>query len=145
MPGKCGIRIYAICRTDRRRWRPSPQRTRWEGPRSKVSANAVNPLAVALTLAAVHFGAPLAYYVEAKRWLKRPWDVKRDLQHTPTVTVAILTYNEGQTRRGQTGGHLQTGLSPRQSRDYRRRLGQHRRHCGEGQEVDNCALCSQTI
>lgn len=32
--------------------------------------------------------------MEAKRWLKRPWDVKRDLQHTPTVTVAILTYNE---------------------------------------------------
>jgi cellulose synthase/poly-beta-1,6-N-acetylglucosamine synthase-like glycosyltransferase len=32
--------------------------------------------------------------VEAKRWLKRLRDVKRDLQHTPTVTVAILTYNE---------------------------------------------------
>jgi biofilm PGA synthesis N-glycosyltransferase PgaC len=54
----------------------------------------VDPLAVALVLVAVHFGAPLAYYVEAKRWLKRPWDVKRDLQHTPTVTVAIPTYNE---------------------------------------------------
>jgi len=32
----------------------------------------VNPLAVALALAAVHFGAPLAYYAEARRWLKRP-------------------------------------------------------------------------
>ena len=54
----------------------------------------MDPLAVALVLVAVHFGAPLAYYVEAKRWLKRPWDVKRDLQHTPTITVAIPTYNE---------------------------------------------------
>jgi len=59
-----------------------------------MPVDAADPLAVALTLVAVHFGAPLAYYVEAKRCLKRPWDVKRDLQHTPTVTVAILTYNE---------------------------------------------------
>ncbi len=58
------------------------------------AATLTTPLAVALTLVAVHFGAPLAYYVEAKKWLKRPWDVKRDLQHTPTVTLAILTYNE---------------------------------------------------
>ena len=54
----------------------------------------MDPLAVVLVLVAVHFGAPLAYYVETKRWLKRLWDMKRDLQHTPTVIVAILTYNE---------------------------------------------------
>jgi len=36
----------------------------------------------------------MAYHVETKRWLKRPWDVKRGLQHTPTVTVVIPTYNE---------------------------------------------------
>jgi hypothetical protein len=58
-----------------------------------VSADAVDPLAVDLALVAVHFGAPLAYYAEAKRWLKRPCDVKRGLQHTPTVTVSIPTHN----------------------------------------------------
>jgi cellulose synthase/poly-beta-1,6-N-acetylglucosamine synthase-like glycosyltransferase len=72
----------------------------------------VDPLAVALVLVAVHFGTPLAYYVEAKRWLKRPWDVKRDLQHTPTVTVAIPTYNEAR--------HIEEKLEDVYRQDYPR-------------------------
>jgi cellulose synthase/poly-beta-1,6-N-acetylglucosamine synthase-like glycosyltransferase len=65
-----------------------------EAPAVRRPADAVDPLAVSLALAAVHLGAPMAYHVETKRWLKRPWDVKRGLQHTPTVTVVIPTYNE---------------------------------------------------
>ena len=72
----------------------------------------MDPLAVALVLVAVHFGAPLAYYVEAKRWLKRPWDVERDLQHTPTVTVVIPTYNEAR--------HIEEKLEDVYRQDYPR-------------------------
>ena len=65
-----------------------------EAPAVGRPADAVDLLAVSLALAAVHFGAPMAYHVETKRWLKRPWDVKRGVQHTLTVTVVIPTYNE---------------------------------------------------
>ena len=65
-----------------------------EAPAVRRPADAVDLLAVFLALAVVHFGAPMAYHVETKRWLKRPWDVKRGVQHTLTVTVVIPTYNE---------------------------------------------------
>jgi cellulose synthase/poly-beta-1,6-N-acetylglucosamine synthase-like glycosyltransferase len=55
----------------------------------------VNPLtALGAALAAAHFGAPLAYYAAAKRWLGQPWRIKPDPAYTPAVMVAIPTYNE---------------------------------------------------
>ncbi|MBC7130094.1 glycosyltransferase, partial [Candidatus Bathyarchaeota archaeon] len=50
---------------------------------------------VALALALVHFGFPLAYYWYARaRWLNRPWNVKVDDGFRPRVTVIVPTYNE---------------------------------------------------
>jgi len=50
---------------------------------------------VALTLAGVHFGVPLAYYFYLKRaYLNRPWDIKVDEDYRPRVTVIVPTYNE---------------------------------------------------
>ena len=34
--------------------------------------------ALGAALAAAHFGAPLAYYAAAMRWLKTPWRIKPD-------------------------------------------------------------------
>jgi len=54
----------------------------------------VNPLtALGAALAAAHFGAPLAYYAAAKRWLGQPWRIRPDPAYAPTVTVA---YDEPQ-------------------------------------------------
>ncbi|QOJ79279.1 glycosyltransferase family 2 protein [Infirmifilum lucidum] len=51
--------------------------------------------AVALLLAFIHFSIPLAYYWYAKAvWLKKPWNIKADLNYTPRVTVIVPTYNE---------------------------------------------------
>jgi len=50
--------------------------------------------ALGAALAAAHFGAPLAYYAAARRWLKTPWRIKPDPAYLPAVTVAIPTYNE---------------------------------------------------
>jgi len=51
--------------------------------------------AIALFLAGVHFGVPLAYYYYAKtRWLPKPWDVKIDENYRPKVTIILPTYNE---------------------------------------------------
>jgi cellulose synthase/poly-beta-1,6-N-acetylglucosamine synthase-like glycosyltransferase len=50
--------------------------------------------ALGAALAAAHFGAPLAYYAAARRWLKMPWRIKPDPAYLPAVTVAIPTYNE---------------------------------------------------
>ncbi len=50
---------------------------------------------LALALAAVHFGVPLAYYLYATRvWLRRPWEVRVDEGYRPRVTVVLPTYNE---------------------------------------------------
>ncbi|MEM2704261.1 MAG: glycosyltransferase family 2 protein [Candidatus Bathyarchaeia archaeon] len=50
---------------------------------------------LALPLALVHFGFPLAYYWCAKiRWLKKPWDLKPNMGYRPKVTVILPTYNE---------------------------------------------------
>jgi len=55
----------------------------------------MDPLtALGAALAVAHFGAPLAYYAAARRWLKMPRRVKPDPAYTPAVTVAIPTYNE---------------------------------------------------
>jgi biofilm PGA synthesis N-glycosyltransferase PgaC len=51
--------------------------------------------AIALFLAGVHFGVPLAYYYYAKtRWLLKPWNVKIDENYRPKVTIILPTYNE---------------------------------------------------
>jgi cellulose synthase/poly-beta-1,6-N-acetylglucosamine synthase-like glycosyltransferase len=52
-------------------------------------------LAIALTLALVHFGLPIAYYLYLRAvWLGRPWDVRRDHSFKLMVTVIVPTYNE---------------------------------------------------
>jgi cellulose synthase/poly-beta-1,6-N-acetylglucosamine synthase-like glycosyltransferase len=53
--------------------------------------------AIALFLAGVHFGVPLAYYYYAKtRWLPKPWNVKIDENYRPKVTIIVPTYNEAE-------------------------------------------------
>jgi len=50
---------------------------------------------LALTLAGIHFGVPLAYYWYAKaKWFKRPWNLKPDISYRPRVTIILPTYNE---------------------------------------------------
>jgi len=50
---------------------------------------------IALTLAGIHFGVPLAYYYYAKtRWLPKPWNIKVDENYRPKVTIILPTYNE---------------------------------------------------
>jgi cellulose synthase/poly-beta-1,6-N-acetylglucosamine synthase-like glycosyltransferase len=52
-------------------------------------------LAIALTIALVHFGLPIAYYLYLRAvWLGRPWGVRRDHSFKPMVTVIVPTYNE---------------------------------------------------
>jgi cellulose synthase/poly-beta-1,6-N-acetylglucosamine synthase-like glycosyltransferase len=51
--------------------------------------------AVALFLAGIHFGVPLAYYYYAKtRWLPKSWNVRIDENYKPRVTIILPTYNE---------------------------------------------------
>jgi len=57
---------------------------------------------LALGLAAVHFGAPLAYYLYLrKRWLPKPWDLQRDPGYAPRVAVVVPTYNEAELIEGK--------------------------------------------
>ncbi|NAZ12194.1 MAG: glycosyltransferase [Desulfurococcales archaeon] len=52
-------------------------------------------LALAIALALVHFGFPLSYYLYLKRkWLNKPWDIRRDPSYRPRVSIIIPTYNE---------------------------------------------------
>ncbi|MEM1604681.1 MAG: glycosyltransferase family 2 protein [Fervidicoccaceae archaeon] len=52
-------------------------------------------LALAIALASVHFGFPLAYYTYLRvRWLGRPWGIRKDPGYRPGVTVIVPTYNE---------------------------------------------------
>jgi cellulose synthase/poly-beta-1,6-N-acetylglucosamine synthase-like glycosyltransferase len=52
-------------------------------------------LVIALTLALVYFGLPIAYYLYLRVvWLGRPWGVRRDHSFKPMVTVIVPTYNE---------------------------------------------------
>ncbi|MCS7128395.1 MAG: glycosyltransferase, partial [Desulfurococcaceae archaeon] len=51
--------------------------------------------ALALLLASIHFGVPIAYYLYAKtKWLPKPWNIKVDESYKPKVTIIIPTYNE---------------------------------------------------
>jgi len=48
-----------------------------------------------LTLALIHFGVPVTYYLYLKmKWLDKPWGIKRDTSYKPKITVIIPTYNE---------------------------------------------------
>jgi cellulose synthase/poly-beta-1,6-N-acetylglucosamine synthase-like glycosyltransferase len=52
-------------------------------------------LLVAIGLALVHFGFPLAYYCYLKKlWLNRPWGVRGDSEYKPRVSIIVPTYNE---------------------------------------------------
>jgi len=52
-------------------------------------------LALAIALALVHFGFPLSYYLYLKRkWLNKPWDIRRDPSYMPRVSIIVPTYNE---------------------------------------------------
>ncbi len=51
--------------------------------------------AIALTLAGIHFGTPLTYYLYLKKkWLPKPWNIKVDPNYRPKITIIIPTYNE---------------------------------------------------
>ncbi len=50
--------------------------------------------AIALTLAAIHFATPLAYYTYLKRKLGKPWNLKTDPNYKPSVSIIMPTYNE---------------------------------------------------
>jgi len=54
---------------------------------------------IALILAGIHFGVPLAYYYYAKiRWLPKLWNVKINENYRPKVTIIIPTYNKKNIR-----------------------------------------------
>jgi len=73
----------------------------------------MDPLtALDAALAAAHFGAPLAYYAAARRWLKMPWRIKPDPAYLPAMTVAIPTYNEAR--------HIEEKLEDVYRQDYPR-------------------------
>ena len=50
---------------------------------------------LALTLALIHFGFPLLYYLYLRsKWLNKPWDLGRDPSYRPKATIIVPTYNE---------------------------------------------------
>jgi len=50
---------------------------------------------VALTLAGIHFGTPLVYYLYLRtRYLNKPWSIKVDENYKPKVTIIVPTYRE---------------------------------------------------
>jgi cellulose synthase/poly-beta-1,6-N-acetylglucosamine synthase-like glycosyltransferase len=50
---------------------------------------------VALTLAGMHFGTPLVYYLYLRtRYLNKPWGIKVDENYKPKVTIIVPTYRE---------------------------------------------------
>ena len=52
-------------------------------------------LSVAVVLALIHFGVPLSYYYYLKKkWLNKPWDIRRDPEYKPKVSIIVLTYNQ---------------------------------------------------
>ncbi|MDI9619974.1 MAG: glycosyltransferase [Candidatus Nezhaarchaeota archaeon] len=73
----------------------------------------LEPLALALAL--VHFGLPLAYYWYTKvRWFKRRWDITIDENYRPRVTTVIPTYNEAK--------HMVSKLNNIYEQEYPREL-----------------------
>jgi len=50
---------------------------------------------IAITIAIIHFGVPVAYYYYMKKkWLHAPWNIKTDPNYKPKITIIIPTYNE---------------------------------------------------
>jgi cellulose synthase/poly-beta-1,6-N-acetylglucosamine synthase-like glycosyltransferase len=48
---------------------------------------------IGLTL--LHFSFPLLYYLHLRsRWLNKPWNLRRDPEYRPKVTIIVPTYNE---------------------------------------------------
>ncbi len=57
---------------------------------------------IAVALAAVHFGVPLAYFWYAKtRWLPKPWNIRVSDEYRPKVTIVIPTYQEADLIEGR--------------------------------------------
>jgi hypothetical protein len=47
---------------------------------------------IALILAGIHFGVPLAYYYYAKtKWLPKPWNIKIDENYRPKIIILTTT------------------------------------------------------
>jgi len=52
-------------------------------------------LVTVIGLTLLHFSFPLLYYLYLRsKWLNRPWDLRRDPEYRPRVTVVVPTYNE---------------------------------------------------
>jgi len=69
----------------------------------------------ALALALIHFTTPLAYYTYLKTtWLNKPWNINRDPNYKPKVTVIVPTYNEAK--------FIEKKLDDIYSQDYPRNL-----------------------
>jgi len=52
-------------------------------------------LIIAIGLALLHFGFPLAYYCYLKKlWLNKPWNVRSDPDYKPRVSIIVPSYNE---------------------------------------------------
>jgi len=51
-------------------------------------------LSAMVVLALIHFGVPLSYYYYLKKWLGKPWNMRRDPWYKPKVSIMVLTYNQ---------------------------------------------------
>jgi cellulose synthase/poly-beta-1,6-N-acetylglucosamine synthase-like glycosyltransferase len=52
-------------------------------------------LVTVIGLTLLHFSFPLLYYLYLRsKWLNRPWDLRRDPEYRPKVTIIVPTYNE---------------------------------------------------
>ncbi len=51
-------------------------------------------LIIGITVAALHFGVPLVYFLIVRKYLSLPWDLRIKKDYDPHVTVIIPTYNE---------------------------------------------------
>jgi cellulose synthase/poly-beta-1,6-N-acetylglucosamine synthase-like glycosyltransferase len=52
-------------------------------------------LVTAIGLMLLHFSFPLLYYLHLRSmWLNRPWNLRRDPEYGPKVTIIVPTYNE---------------------------------------------------
>jgi len=51
-------------------------------------------LFVAVDLAIVYFGVPLAYYYLKRRWLNKPGNIRRDPARLQALSIIVPTYYE---------------------------------------------------
>ena len=57
---------------------------------------------IALTLASIHFGVLIAYFLYAKgKWFRQPWNLTIDEDYKPKITVILPTYNEAEIIEGR--------------------------------------------